>query len=161
MSAAPSQDERAEFARAKARADRTRHEDALERQLETSGLPRWVREYRFLEERRYRFDFAWPGYLVGVEVQGGIWMRPTAGGQRRGAHGGGVAAIRDAEKQSLAAVAGWRVLHVTPEHVRSGEALAWVEAALTGGLIRGRGEDVTEAPAAPPGERPWRRGVVG
>jgi len=151
--------------RAKRKAERTRHEDELFTQVVAAGLPKPMREHKFLDDRRFRWDLAWPGYLVAVEVNGGTWMPPDKDGNRRGAHGGGLAAERDAEKLSLAAVAGWRVLSVVPSQIRSGAALGWIQDALTG-TIR-RSEAAQDQPAravegeAPAGERPWRRGVLG
>lgn len=146
--------------RAKKKAQRTRHEDALYQQIVAAGLPKPVREHKFLDSRRFRWDLAWPGYMVAVEVNGGIWMAPDQDGNRRGAHGGGAAAERDAEKLSLAAVAGWRVLSVVPKQITSGEALKWIEAALTGTLTAASVQS-TEAPAQPPGPAPYRRRFVG
>ena len=36
----------------------------------------------------------------------------------------------DCEKYSLLALEGWRVLRVTAKHIKSGQALAWLERAL-------------------------------
>ena len=61
----------------------------------------YEREYKFaLPERQYRFDFAWPGQRVAIEVDGGQWSP----------HGGRHGTDRDREKLNLAAALGWRVL---------------------------------------------------
>lgn len=57
-----------------------------------------------------------------MEVQGATY---SAGRHTRGA---GYA--RDREKMNLAQLAGWRVLEVTPEQIRSGRAREWVALAL-------------------------------
>jgi very-short-patch-repair endonuclease len=97
-------------------------EDRLAFQLKAVRVPAPVREFRFAPPRRYRFDFAWPDRKVACEVQGAVWS------QGRHTRGGG--AESDAEKLSLAAVAGWRVLLVTRKHIESGEAVTWIEKAV-------------------------------
>lgn len=55
-------------------------------------------EYQFVVTRNFRFDFAWPAYLIAVEVEGfGRHMFP-----------GGFS--RDIEKYNLAGLNGWLVL---------------------------------------------------
>ena len=83
--------------------------------MKIAGIGGWTREHRFHPERRWRFDFAWPAQLVALEVEGGTWI---AGRHNRGS---GFAA--DCEKYNAAAIAGWRVLRVTPGMVRDGTAL--------------------------------------
>jgi hypothetical protein len=59
---------------------------------------------------------------VALEIEGGIWSR--------GAHARPAGITRDIEKANMAALAGITLLRATAEHVRSGQALAWVECAL-------------------------------
>lgn len=66
-----------------------------------------VAEYRFLEKRRFRFDFAWPGQLVAVELDGGQWV----------AHGGRHNRDSDRVKKNLAAAHGWRVLAFSNQQI--------------------------------------------
>lgn len=99
-------------------------EEQLAFQLRAIGTVTPVREFRFAPPRRFRFDFAWPSVKLACEVQGGVWTD--------GRHTRGGGAETDAEKLSLAAVAGWRVLVVTRTHIESGAALRWIEAALGG-----------------------------
>ena len=95
--------------------------DDLAWQAVAIGLPSPLREHRFCD-RKWRFDLAWPAQMVAVEVDGGAF----SGGR----HTRGEGFRRDCEKVSVAASLGWRVLRVMPEHIRSGEALAWLEGAL-------------------------------
>ncbi len=97
-------------------------EDLLERHIRLTGLPPPEREYRFHPRRRWRFDFAWPRYMLAVEVDGGIYSRG------RHVRGGGFE--RDAEKRNAAVIAGWRVLHFTPRLVRSGAAVQAIESLM-------------------------------
>lgn len=87
-----------------------------------SLLPPCHLECKFLEGRRFRFDYCWHAYGVAVEVQGGVWSR--------GKHGRGSGIIKDYEKLNLAQIEGWIVLQVTPEDLRNYTALPLIEAAL-------------------------------
>lgn len=102
--------------------DRTRLEDDLAHQMKLAGFPIPEREWRFHPTRRWRFDFAWPGDKVAAEVEGGIFVR--------GRHARGVGILGDIEKYNNATLLGWRVIRVAKEHIKSGEALRWIEAAL-------------------------------
>jgi very-short-patch-repair endonuclease len=70
----------------------------------------------------WRFDFAWPQFMVAVEVEGGIW--------NNGAHVRGKHVSSDCEKASEAAIAGWRVLRVTGDQIKAGLAIGWIERAI-------------------------------
>lgn len=106
---------------------RTRLEDALAFQLKAAGLPTPEREWRFHPTRKWRFDFAWPGDKLAVEVEGGIWL-PAMG--KKGRHNTGAGIEADMEKYNAAALMGWRLIRVSPGHIRCGEALRWIEAGL-------------------------------
>lgn len=71
------------------------------------GLPEPIPEYRFHATRRWRFDFAWPLFLVAVEVEGGIWTQ--------GRHTRGPGVLADMEKYNAAAIIGWRILRYSPQ----------------------------------------------
>ena len=92
-------------------------EEAFATQLRESGLA-FQREFKFHPHRRWRIDFAFPDERVGVEVEGGTW----SGG--RHTRGSGFAA--DCEKYAEAMCLGWRVLRVTGDQVKSGEARLWL-----------------------------------
>jgi hypothetical protein len=97
-------------------------EDELALQLRAANLTAGMeREWRFHPARRWRFDFAWPANdpLVAVEVEGGIWTN--------GRHTRGSGAKADMEKYAEAATRAWYVLRVTADHIRSGQALRWIE----------------------------------
>jgi len=68
------------------------------------NLPEPIREYRFMIDRDWRFDFAWPRQRVALEVNGGRWK--SGGGRHAG--------DADYWKLATAAAAGWRVLPVSP-----------------------------------------------
>jgi len=99
-------------------------EAVLAGQIKIMGLDEPVREYCFARKirRRWRFDFAWPLHKVALEVDGGLFSN--------GRHVRGSGALADCEKFSVAAAMGWRVLRVAPQHVRSGQAIDWLQQAL-------------------------------
>ncbi len=76
------------------------------------------REYRWLEGRRYRSDFAIPAKRLLVEVQGGHWIS--------GRHNRGSGYAQDLVRMNLAQLAGWTVLQYTTDMVVSGEAIAQI-----------------------------------
>lgn len=85
-----------------------------------------LKEYRFDEERRFRFDYAIGMPKLAVEIEGGVWLR------NGGRHNRGSGFVRDIAKYNLAAVHGWAVLRFTPQDVLRGVALStlrrWKEA---------------------------------
>jgi len=101
-------------------------------QCKAAKLAEPKREHRFHKTRRWRFDLAWTELPMGaglmwcpdvaVEVDGGVYV------QGRHSRGKGIEA--DMEKIATAMTMGWRVLRVTPRHIRSGQALNWIEALL-------------------------------
>ena len=93
-----------------------RWEDALAAQLDAAQLA-YVREFRFIEPRRFRFDFAFPRERLAVEIDGGV-------------HRIDARWRSDREKGNLAIERGWRVLHFATADVRSGDALALIERTL-------------------------------
>lgn len=87
-----------------------------------------VRQFKPFDDVGYAFDFAWPRHddpfasMVLLEVQGGIWSG--------GAHVRPQGVLRDIEKLNKAACAGYVVIQVAAEHIKSGQAVAWVKQAL-------------------------------
>lgn len=75
--------------------------------LQASGLPAPEREYRFHPTRRWRLDLAYPAQRVGIEVEGGAWVR--------GRHVRPAGYAGDCEKYNEAAGLGWIILRFTPE----------------------------------------------
>ena len=86
-------------------------------------MPQPETEYRFHSKRRWRFDFAWPGLMLAVEVEGGQWVNGRHNRAGAGYEG-------DLEKYNAAALAGWRVLRFSGDMVKDGRALATVLEAL-------------------------------
>lgn len=104
------------------RASREYAESLLAFQLKAAGLEH-EREAQVIPGRRYRFDFRLDWLLV--EVNGGVWAKGASG------HSSGTGITRDCAKTSEAVSLGFTVMSVTPAHVKSGQALQWIEKALT------------------------------
>lgn len=90
-------------------------------QWEADKLPKFEREYRFDDVRRFRLDFAVPAMKFGCEIDGGIF-RPHGG-----AHSGPMAILRDIEKHNLLTLQGWACFRFTPALVKSGVAIEMVK----------------------------------
>lgn len=87
-------------------------ENSMRFHLQAMGLP-FVSEHRFCK-RMWRFDFAIPELLIGIECEGGIF---TGGAHTRGAH-----YESDLEKYNAAASLGWRVLRFSGDMIKNGYA---------------------------------------
>jgi len=78
------------------------------------------REYKFHPTRKFRFDFAWPEWMVALEVEGGIYS-----GKSRHTTIGGFE--KDCIKYALAAQLGWRLYRFSSGQVLKGIALQFIE----------------------------------
>jgi very-short-patch-repair endonuclease len=74
--------------------------------LQVMGI-KAVREYRFLHDRRFRFDIAIPEHKIAIEFEGGIF--------KRGRHNRGKGYSNDAKKYNLSTMHGWKLLRYTPD----------------------------------------------
>jgi hypothetical protein len=82
----------------------------------------WLAEFAFYPGRKFRFDYAVHGSLIGIEIEGAVW---TSGRHTRGA-----GYVADMEKYNLAALQGWRVFRFTPSQVLRGTAAATLRLVL-------------------------------
>ena len=98
-------------------------EDLFAMQLDAAGLGGYVREFRAIPGRKFRFDFCWEKDRLLVEINGGTYSK--------GEHSTGTGIARDYEKNNLAQIGGWRVLSFDTKMVKSGEALQVTEQILT------------------------------
>jgi very-short-patch-repair endonuclease len=98
-------------------------EDTFAFQLDAAGLGGYVREFRAIPGRKFRFDFCFREERLLIEINGGTY--------NGGAHGRGCGINRDYEKNNLAQIGGWRVLSFDTKMVKSGAALAVTEQILT------------------------------
>lgn len=97
-------------------------EDYFENQLRTVNAPPFEKEYRFLKNRRFRFDFCWPDIKFAVEIDGNVYHHSR--------HTSGAGYTKDCEKFALAAIEGYRVIRCTTGQVNTGKALEWTMAYL-------------------------------
>jgi len=74
------------------------------------GGPDLVPEYQFLPPRRWRFDFAHPGTLVAVELEGGV--------HTNGRHVRAEGFTKDCEKYNAATADGWALFRFTADMLR-------------------------------------------
>jgi very-short-patch-repair endonuclease len=103
---------------------RTDPEDMMAKQLREAGFKGYRRNARFIPGRRYEADFWFPRLKLAIEVDGGLWMP-------RGGHTSGSGAKRDRERDMLAYLAdGILTWRVASDHVKSGEAIAWIVEAM-------------------------------
>lgn len=89
----------------------------LAEQIHLLQLPVPKRNYLFMPGRRLELDFAWPERLIALEVQGMV-------------HRIAERFKADIEKRALALLAGWRILEVGGQEIRSGQASRWLEELL-------------------------------
>ena len=92
----------------------------------------FLKEYRFHSEREWRFDyFIWRRTNDGkgptrkaslaLEVEGITYRGPGTRHQR------GAGYEKDCEKYANAVIAGYSLLRVTPNQIKSGVALGWID----------------------------------
>ena len=93
----------------------------FEQQLELVGI-QVEKEYAFDPDRRWRSDYRIGRVLV--EFEGGLFKGRKAG------HSSVRGILRDIEKANAATLLGFTLIRIAPPHVRSGQALKWVEEAL-------------------------------
>lgn len=81
-----------------------------------------VMEYQFHPTRKWRFDYAFPGTKVALEVEGGVH---TAGRHIRPR-----GFLNDMEKYNAAATLGWLVLRTTPDQLRTYRTIEMIKTAM-------------------------------
>lgn len=91
--------------------------------LDAEGIPRPAGEVQIIGGRKFALDYGWMTERLGVEVEGGVWVK--------GAHGRGSGIMRDMEKNNLSILAGWRVLRFTPSQLVQPETIALIKRALS------------------------------
>ena len=83
------------------------------------GIPKPIPEYKFMPDRKFRIDYAWPQYRLAVEIEGGVWVQ--------GRHTRGFGFLNDMEKYNYLTLLGWSLLRFTPGMVNSGEAIETIK----------------------------------
>lgn len=98
-------------------------------QLKQLGIPAPVssitgdkKEHQFMTDRKFAFDIAWVDVRLAVEIEGGIYGKPSkrcpvCKRASVGGHSSVSGILRDIEKGNLAIIAGWTVLRATPQQL--------------------------------------------
>ena len=84
-----------------------------------------AKEYIFHPVRKWRFDYAFPGAKIALEVEGGVYT----GGRHIRPKG----FLGDVDKYNAAAVMGWRVLRVVPDRLRTFATIEMIKDAMNNG----------------------------
>lgn len=71
----------------------------------------WVGEYKFHERRKYRLDYAFPEFKLGIEYEGIIKLGIARHTSIKGYS-------KDCEKYNAAALRGWTVLRYTAVNIQ-------------------------------------------
>ncbi len=103
-------------------AQRSQLEILFERHIQDAQLPTPQTSYRFHPTRKWEADFAYPGYALLIEIEGGEMAR--------GRHTRGKGFINDCEKYAEAQILGWRVLRIPGTWVHNGEGVRYLERLL-------------------------------
>jgi len=77
-----------------------------------------VPEYKFHDERRWKFDLAVIEPRLAFEIEGGAFTS--------GRHTRGQGFVGDMDKYNTAAMFGWKVLRFTPEQVKKGRVIEFL-----------------------------------
>lgn len=115
------------------KADKPKPEDDFDFLLRGHGLPPYLRQHRFAKEalgRGWMFDFAWPKYMLAVEIEG-LVMRKLKDAKTNedvlcvyGRHATITGMRGDMEKYNAAGIIGWTVLRFEQQMVKQGDAVA-------------------------------------
>ena len=97
-------------------------ENLLLFQIKAVGLPKPLIEHKFHPTRRWRFDIAWPEYMLAVEVEGATWAN--------GRHNRGSGFEADCLKYDNAMRLGWDIYRCTGDMIKSGRAVETIEILL-------------------------------
>lgn len=68
-----------------------------------------IPEYRFSLQRKWRIDYAWPDYMIALEIEGGIYI----GGRHINPKG----YLKDLEKYNKMCEEGWQLLRFQPKRI--------------------------------------------
>ena len=88
-------------------------------QLISRGLPEPLLQFKFLDDRRYKADFAWPAIQLLVEVDGGTFSK--------GRHSRPTGRSNDCVRDIEALLAGFTTVRLTTDLVESGQGADLVQ----------------------------------
>ncbi len=90
---------------------------AFAKQISDHRLPNPLREFVFMETRGFRLDYAWPDFMLAVEVQGMVHRIKKR-------------FLADVEKLAYAKILGWDVLLIAGQDIRNPRGVMWLETLL-------------------------------
>ena len=99
------------------------YKSEFEQQLSLVGI-QVETEFVFASPRKWRSDYRIQGTSILIEFEGGLFAKGKQG------HSSVSGILRDMEKYNSAALLGYTVIRIAPNHVVNGQALRWVEEAL-------------------------------
>ena len=102
------------------KSNRSALEEMLFLQIRALKLPEPIREHRFHPTRRWRFDAAWPEFMLAVEVEGGQWLKKSR-------HTTGSGFTADLEKYHHGMELGWNIYRCSAELINDGRAVALIQ----------------------------------
>lgn len=76
-----------------------------------AGFPGATPEYRFHETRKWKIDWFIPSIKVGIEIEGGIWIK--------GRHTRPSGFVKDMEKYNTAAMMGIKIYRISHDDLKS------------------------------------------
>lgn len=114
-------------------------EAVLAFQLGAVGIA-FAREVKVIDGRKFRFDFQInpPDGRLLVEIDGMFGRGKDKKRVDTSGHRSIGGAIRDREKSAIAIAQGYVVMRVAPSHVKSGQALQWVQQFLLRSRLEAR-----------------------
>jgi hypothetical protein len=80
-----------------------------------AAFPDAIPEYKFHPTRRWRLDWFLPSVNIGIEIEGGIWIR--------GRHTRPLGFLRDIEKYNTAALMGIKLYRINHQDLKSAKAV--------------------------------------
>ena len=89
---------------------KTEYVDRIKKALDLDGIV-YETEYKFLPNRKFKFDIRITGYDIGIEYEGIF-----GGGKSR--HTSLTGYSKDCDKYNLAVLNGWKVLRFTALHLK-------------------------------------------
>jgi len=95
--------------------EKSQGEETFALHLKLDRIPKPEREYKFHQNRKWRFDFCWPLLKVAVEIDGGV--------HSNGRHNRGKGFEEDLIKLNEASLLGWTVLRFSTGQVKAGMAI--------------------------------------
>lgn len=84
-----------------------------------SNVFKFESEFKFLKNRKFRFDFAQKELKIAIEIEGGAYTN--------GRHTRGKGFISDMQKYNLATLNGWQLLRFTPQQTNKIETIEMIK----------------------------------